>query len=340
VTHDADDTLARVLRDRVEPGPPAGPCLDADIVAAWFDGSLTVAEQRQAEAHASACARCQALLAAMAQTEPVAATSRRLVSVVRWVAPALVAAAAVLVWVNVARRSADVSPVHRDVVPGSAATPAVPARQAAAPAAKRLEEDDAQVAARKPASEPKAPSPKTLGTQADAARLEARRNEQGSGAAATAVSPEASRRAQLKDEAGNLPQRAAPIASSALAPIVRSPDGSLWRIARDGAIDRSNDDGATWREQDLGSSAHLIAGSSPSPNVVWFAGAAGAVVVTVDGVSWHWRSLPERVDVTGIAAVDGQTATATSRDGRRFVTHDGGLSWVPASLQENPAAPF
>jgi len=44
--------------------------------------------------------------------------------------------------------------------------------------------------------------------------------------------------------------------------------------------------------------------------------------------------------VTGIAAVDGQTATATIRDGRRFVTHDGGRTWVPAAPQENPAAPF
>jgi len=66
VKHDADDAIARLLRGRVEAGPPAGPCLDAEMVAAWFDGTLTPARQREAESHASTCARCQALLAAMA----------------------------------------------------------------------------------------------------------------------------------------------------------------------------------------------------------------------------------------------------------------------------------
>jgi hypothetical protein len=30
----------------------------------------------------------------------------------------------------------------------------------------------------------------------------------------------------------------------------------------------------------------------------------------------------------------------TTRDGRRFVTHDAGLTWVPATPQENLPASF
>jgi len=318
VKHDADDAIARLLRGRVEAGPPAGPCLDAEMVAAWFDGTLTPARQREAESHASTCARCQALLAAMAQTEPVAPPSRRSLSMVRWFAPALAAAAAVFVWINVASRSAEVPQAPSDAAPASDAASAAPA-QTAAP----QEALDRRSALRAETSQPAVS-----------------RNKQETGAAAAAPAPSADRRAQLKDDANRGLQRDALMASPALPPIVRSADGSLWRIARDGTVGRSRDNGATWREQNLGSSVDLLAGSSPSPDVVWFAGTGGIVVVTIDGASWQWRSLPERVDVTGIAAVDGRTATATTRDGRRFITHDGGLTWVPAGVQENPAAPF
>jgi hypothetical protein len=144
----------------------------------------------------------------------------------------------------------------------------------------------------------------------------------------------------LKDDANAGMRRDGLVPSPPLPAIVRTPDGPLWRIAPDGGVSRSSDNGATWREQSFGSSARILAGSSPSPNVVWFGGADGVVVLTIDGVSWQWRSLPEHVDVTAVSAADGRTATVTTRDERHFTTHDGGLTWVPAAAQENPAAPF
>lgn len=349
--HDADDTIARLLRDRVEPGPPAGSCLDAEIVAAWFDGTLTADQQREAEAHASACARCQALLATMAQAEPVAAPSRRRLLLIRWFAPALAAAAAVLVWINVGGRSSGVPSVPSDLAsePGAAST--APAQQTgspqaalnqptpSAPSAKPVEKRAGSRAVNESAKEARAPSRKAVDALADSVQPSAPVNAQETGAAAPTVPLTANRQARPEDAARAL-QRDALAASPTVSPIVRSADGSLWRIAGDGTVGRSTDNGTSWREQALGSSARFLAGSSPSPNVVWFAGAAGAVVVTLDGVSWQWRSLPEHVDLTGIAAVDGQTATVTARDGRRFVTHDGGLTWAPAAAQENPPAPF
>jgi hypothetical protein len=327
VKHDAEDAIARLLRTRAEPDAPIGPCLDAEVLAAWFDGTLGAAQRTEAEAHASTCARCQALLATMAQTEPVGAPPRRTVSLIRWFAPALAAAAAVLVWMNVAGRRADVRAVLAPAVPNSAQaqvqtrTPQPALNEPSAPAAKPLEKRASSPAAAVSANEAKPAPGKTKQAEAAAA-------------------PIASANAQLKDEATGSRSRDELVASSEPPLVVRSPDGTVWRIAHDGTVDRSDDDGSTWHEQALGSSAHLLAGASPSPNVVWFAGARGSVVVTMDGTSWQWRPLPEPVDVTGIAAVDAQTATVTSRDGRRFVTHDGGLTWVPAAVQENPAAPF
>ncbi|HTL44458.1 MAG TPA: hypothetical protein VL262_08965 [Vicinamibacterales bacterium] len=349
--HDPDDTIARLLRARLEPRPPEGSCLDAELVAAWFDGTLTSTEQREAARHASTCTRCQALLATMAQAEPVAAPRPHRLRLVRWFAPALVAAAAVLVWINVADRSADIPPVPSSVAPAPA--PARPAeaqqgrppqtapheRKPAAPSAEPVNKRSAPAAVNESVTESKEPLRKTLDARAEASPAAAPTNEPATGAAAGSVPLTANRDAQLKDEQ-RLLQTDTLAAAVAVPLVVRSPDGSLWRITGDAAVGRSTDGGATWREQRLGASAHLLAGSSPSPNVVWFGGAGGIVVVTTDGASWHWRSIPGGVDVTSIAAVDGQTATATTRGGRRFVTHDGGLTWVPAPAQENPAAPF
>ena len=45
-------------------------CLDAETVAAWMDGGLDAAGVAAAEAHASTCERCQALLATVVKTLP------------------------------------------------------------------------------------------------------------------------------------------------------------------------------------------------------------------------------------------------------------------------------
>ena len=46
--------------------------LDAETVAAWMDGGLDATSLAAAEAHASNCERCQALLAAVASMRSVA----------------------------------------------------------------------------------------------------------------------------------------------------------------------------------------------------------------------------------------------------------------------------
>ncbi|HEV8315894.1 MAG TPA: zf-HC2 domain-containing protein, partial [Vicinamibacterales bacterium] len=62
MTKSLDRLLREALRERTAPNL-SGPCLDAETVAGWFDGTLGARDRAAAEAHAADCARCQALLA-------------------------------------------------------------------------------------------------------------------------------------------------------------------------------------------------------------------------------------------------------------------------------------
>jgi hypothetical protein len=71
--HVEDD---RLLKRALTPGDaaPAGPCLDAETLAAWADGATRVSDADAIEQHLASCARCQAMLAAFANAEAADAT--------------------------------------------------------------------------------------------------------------------------------------------------------------------------------------------------------------------------------------------------------------------------
>src|SRR5437773_1262428 len=116
MTKSFDHLLRETLRERAA-GSPAGPCLDAETVAGWFDDTLDARDRAAAEAHAADCARCQALLAAMVRTAPPApAHLWRRASFMGWLIPLTVAATALAIWVNLPQRPL--------VSPTPAATPA------------------------------------------------------------------------------------------------------------------------------------------------------------------------------------------------------------------------
>src|SRR5262245_2888098 len=102
-----DKWLQRIMGAKASSDPVSGACLDPDTVAAWADGALSTKEIAAAELHASACARCQSLIAAMVRTAPVAVhmpvawTTGRLV---KWLAPLAAAATAVAIWIAVPDR--------------------------------------------------------------------------------------------------------------------------------------------------------------------------------------------------------------------------------------------
>jgi len=75
--------------------------LTPDVLAAWMDGALSAAERAAAEAHASDCAHCQAMLAAMARTAP--APARRpwwSMPAIPWLVPIAAALVVFAVWIG------------------------------------------------------------------------------------------------------------------------------------------------------------------------------------------------------------------------------------------------
>ena len=98
-------------------------CVDAERLAAWSEGALPATEAADVELHLSNCARCQAMLAAFARSEPVvpATLPFRTRMPLRWVVP-LAAAAAVVVWVAVGRRELS-SPAEQMVRTDAPAAP-------------------------------------------------------------------------------------------------------------------------------------------------------------------------------------------------------------------------
>ena len=97
---DRDKSVEQWLRQTPVPGAQADDCLDAETLAAWAEGVLDGPQRATAEAHASNCARCQAMLAVMVRTTPAAAASTGS-PIRKWLmmlGPPMAAAAAVALW--------------------------------------------------------------------------------------------------------------------------------------------------------------------------------------------------------------------------------------------------
>ena len=71
----------------------------------------------------------------------------------------------------------------------------------------------------------------------------------------------------------------------------------------------------------------ITSNSSPSPDVTWFVGRAGVVLLTTDGKTVTRVPFPETTDLTAVTASDARIAVVTTVDGRRFRTEDGGKTW-------------
>lgn len=141
-------------------------------------------------------------------------------------------------------------------------------------------------------------------------------------AGATAVAPAAPAAAQERV----LLNRLAPTIT------IQSPDGSSrWRVTAE-RIEHSADGGATWTVQ-RDEPATIASGDAPTAQICWLVGPGGVVLITTDGRTWRERQTPLPVDLAGIDAIDANRATVVARDGRRFSTTDGGVSWSDSSLQ-------
>jgi hypothetical protein len=123
----------------------------------------------------------------------------------------------------------------------------------------------------------------------------------------------------------------ASIAASGPPAEIAAPDGkSIWKIAADGKVSHSTDGGKSWKLENTGVSATLLAGSAPSGTVCWLAGTFGTVLLTTDGGA-HWTKLsaPVSVPIAEIHAKDAENAVITLQSSQvQFATYNGGQSWT------------
>lgn len=350
MTIDRDRSTDQLLRQSRPPAAaPAAPCLEPETIAAWLDGTLPVTDRAAVEAHAAACDRCQAIVAATLRSEPALVKERSLrAPFVRWMAPLALAEAALLAWMIVAPRQtrapaaplADAAPAVARYEPPAepsataSAAPEQPKVEANLKAKERLRDERAASAAASspPAAPAAAPAPSTLAQLEKRADLDAK--AQANADAGAPPKLEAARR---------LPQQAMREAVTIAAPalMIASPDPSVrWRVTPPGRVERSVDGGVTWTPQDIGDAVTIRAGRAVSTEVAWLVGDDGVVLVTSDGRSWLRRTLGEALALVDVTPADARTATVTAADGRRFTTRDGGATWTRATPQENPPAPF
>ena len=216
-----------------------------------------------------------------------------------------------------AKQVADAALVPSPV--GQAAVDKKAAAEAAAAFAERVTTDEKRA---RPAAEPAAAQFAAVPAAADASAR--------TGAAPKMAAADAVREAPLtaagQEELRNELRRGL----QASPHTVVAPGGSVrWRFASGGQIWRSADAGSRWHSQPSGVSADLFAGSAPSPATCWAVGAAGTVLLTRDGERWERRPFPLAVDLAAVLATNARNATVTTRDGRQFVTLDGGATWIP-----------
>ena len=197
------DPMAGALRHTLRRGVDASSpgCADPELLAAYFERSLSAAESAQWEKHFSVCVRCQEQLAALARTEPAverpapAGEWLRLPHLdLRWIAPAVAALGAVALWVAIRPTPSSLEQSAREPARQIATTPApelkekeqtAPASSSEAPAKQSAVASPKQPAVLAEAS----PKKKALADELSAAPAELRRD--------TAEKPGVAARAQL-----------------------------------------------------------------------------------------------------------------------------------------------
>jgi hypothetical protein len=104
---DRDRAIERLLRIPTArtPADPSA-CIEPDELAAWLDGNVDTPSRMRFEAHAAACARCQALVGAMARTADAAASvagksDHWILRAAPWLGPLLAAGAAAAIVMSV-----------------------------------------------------------------------------------------------------------------------------------------------------------------------------------------------------------------------------------------------
>ena len=335
--------------------------LDAETVAAWLDGGLDAVSLAAAEAHASNCERCRALIATVVKTIPegiphpnVGATSSWWKW---WMAPLAATAAAVTLWMVVPEEQ--LQPQKATVASDAeiaAPTASAPAAQSRDEAASAREEPPQLTQANKAAAKNESTFDELKRRAEASPKQEQQQGKVASAAnAVEALGVRERRDAKTEEPLARLeaePARAAapPAAAPAAPPAeigalrdtaavsqLRKQTGPLellspdpqrrWRIVANG-VERSEDGGRTWVVVRLSQGETITAGASPSPMACWLVGRGGLVLVATDGTNFTRLPFPEPVDLTAVSSPELRIAVVTTADGRVFRTENAGRTWT------------
>jgi hypothetical protein len=299
-------------------------CLDAETVAAWMDGGLDAAGVAAAEAHASNCERCQALLATVVRTMPVSSQTQLAPGFSRgaparlwkwWLAPLAATAAAVTIWMVVPQ-----TPMQTPMQPPAASAPARDAA-ADAPAKPQAESGFSPV----PTPAPPAAAPRD--SVADARRNvpapteEAKaRNAAGADTGKLDASALGRKDAErLRDQQGKREENSARAAetrqAAAPAPAAPPPAAAAERMREAPAV------GAVTQLRKQLAAPEIV---SPDPLSRWRATTPGTVERSEDGGrSWIAIPIPAREEVLAGAAPGRLVCWLAGRNGLVLLATDG-----------------
>jgi hypothetical protein len=315
-------------------------CLDAETLAAWMDGSLSRSELASAEAHAATCARCQAMVAAMAKTAPQVVQPER--SWRRFLVPVLVPATALLalaVWAarpdqpldqlgtpTQMTRADESDRELRDQAEASKESTSALESAAPVPPPARTQNQNPQTFQMRKVPRPSSPAntPEAKPTEAPAA-VAAPAPPAIAPAPPPANAVRLLERKEIESYSETVAQSAARAGGAALDVVAPEPSPG-WRLKND-RIERSTDGGASWSVAYSEADAGLIALSSPSPDVCWVVGRGGIVLLTADGRTWKRVPFPKTGDLVSVLASDASNAVVFSSEGTVWVTKNGGQTW-------------
>jgi len=193
--------------------------------------------------------------------------------------------------------------------------------------------EPSKVSPEKKAEPDSAKSDASVSVEAETApQPNARKSKKAASATAAAPAPSVSAKnlaASHATEAAELAKmQQAQISSNLMNLQIQTPDPKiLWMIGDAGAIEKSEDSGASWKLEYLDTHARIIAGAAPGAKICWVVGENGAILRTTNGAHWKTIKPPEETDFVRVEAADASIATVTALDGRRFATTDGGKSW-------------
>lgn len=313
--HDRDRALDQALKAALGRGadaPITPACLDAETLAAWMDGGLDSQSVAMAEAHASNCGRCQAMIGTLARVTPaVTASGASPARLWRWwLAPLAAGAAAVTLWMVVPTDRYSAPPQTSEIQIAPEPPPA-PARDAVAPAPERLQKN----------------APSAGKDQQDANKLadSAARVNSATGTAAVDESKRKAEALMKADAAAERRDRTEPKALQETVTVTTSqptpPPPAAVPSAAAPAL------GQLGAQVALPPGVQITASASPSSTISWFVGRAGVVLLTVDGKTATRLPFPDTTDLTAVTATDARIAVVTTIDGRVFRTEDGGQTW-------------